>query len=123
ATSRLGAFKLLHLAGAYWRGDEKRPQLQRVSGTAWATQEDRDAYLHRLEEAERRDHRRLGRQLDLVSFPEEIGAGLAVWHPRAVIFRKQIEDDVREIHLDRGYDLVATPHLARAGVWATSGHL
>jgi threonyl-tRNA synthetase len=123
ATSRLGAFKLLHLAGAYWRGDEKRPQLQRVYGTAWATQEDLDAYLHRLEEAERRDHRRLGRQLDLVSFPEEIGAGLAVWHPRGGLFRKEIEDFVREVHLRHGYELVSTPHLARAGVWSTSGHL
>src|SRR5207244_5895027 len=82
STDRLGAFKLLSLAGAYWRGDERRPQLQRVYGTAWAAQADLDAYLRRLEEAERRDHRRLGRQLDLFSFPDELGAGLLVWHPR-----------------------------------------
>ncbi len=123
ATSRIGAFKLLSVAGAYWRGDEHRPQLQRIYGTAWATQEDLDAYLHRLEEAERRDHRKLGRQLDLVSFPDEVGAGLAVWHPRGGMFRKQLEDFVREVHLNHGYEIVSTPHLARGNVWATSGHL
>jgi threonyl-tRNA synthetase len=123
STGRLAVFKLLHLAGAYWRGDENRPQLQRIYGTAWAAQEDLDAYLHRLEEAERRDHRKLGRQLDLVSFPEEIGAGLAVWHPRGGIFRKEIEDYVREVHMKHGYDIVATPHLARAQLWSVSGHL
>src|SRR5947207_5648663 len=123
STGRLAAFKLLSLAGAYWRGDERRPQLQRVYGTAWATEEDLQAYLHRLEEAERRDHRRLGRQLDLFSFPEELGAGLAVWHPRGGIFRKQVEDYVRNLHLERGYDIVATPHLARSVLWETSGHL
>jgi threonyl-tRNA synthetase len=122
-TDRLSAFKLLSLAGAYWRGDENRQQLQRVYGTAWATEDDLAQHLHRLEEAERRDHRRLGRQLDLVSFPEEVGAGLAIWHPRGGLFRKAIEDYVREVHLEHGYDIVATPHLARAGVWATSGHL
>ena len=123
STGRIGAFKLLSVAGAYWRGDESRQQLQRIYGTAWATQEQLDDYLHRLEEAERRDHRKLGRQLDLVSFPEEIGAGLALWHPRGGIFRKELEDFVRDIHLQRGYQIVATPHLARANVWATSGHL
>jgi threonyl-tRNA synthetase len=123
STGRIGVFKLLSVAGAYWRGDETREQLQRIYGTAWPTQEDLDAYLLRLEEAERRDHRRLGRQLDLVSFPEEIGAGLALWHPRGGIFRKELEDFVRDIHLKRGYQIVATPHLARGSVWATSGHL
>jgi threonyl-tRNA synthetase len=122
-TGDLGAFKLLNLAGAYWRGDERRQQLQRIYGTAWATQEDLDAYLHRLEEAERRDHRKLGRQLDLFSFPDDVGAGLALWHPRGGILRRQLEDFVREVHVRRGYDLVSTPHLARAGVWSTSGHL
>jgi threonyl-tRNA synthetase len=122
-TGRLGAFKLLSLAGAYWRGDEKRPQLQRIYGTAWATQEDLDAYLHRREEAERRDHRKLGRQLDLFSFPEELGPGLLVWHPRGGVFRKQIEDYVREIHMNRGYDPVFTPHIAKSVLWETSGHL
>ena len=91
-SARLGAFKLLSVAGAYWRGDERRPQLQRIYGTAWPTEEDLKAYLHRLEEAERRDHRKLGRQLDLFSFPDELGAGLAVWHPRGGIFRTLIED-------------------------------
>src|SRR5438093_4422180 len=122
SADRLGAFKLLSLAGAYWRGDERRPQLQRIYGPAWATEDDLAAYLHRLEEAERRDHRKLGRQLDLFSFPEELGAGLLVWHPRGGIFRKQVEDYVRNLHLERGYDLVVTPHLARRVLWDTSGH-
>ena len=122
STGRVGAFKLLSLAGAYWRGDEARPMLQRIYGTAWASEEDLEAYLHRVEEAERRDHRKLGRQLDLFSFPEELGPGLAVWHPRGGIFRKQLEDFVREIHLERGYEIVATPHLARRVLWDTSGH-
>jgi threonyl-tRNA synthetase len=112
----------MKLAGAYWRGDERRPMLQRIYGTAWATEEDLRAYLHRLEEAERRDHRRLGRELDLFSFPDELGPGLAVWHPRGGILRKQLEDYVRNLHLERGYDLVATPHLARRELWDTSGH-
>jgi len=122
STGRLGPFKLLKLAGAYWRGDERRPMLQRVYGTAWPTHEDLEAYLHRVEEAERRDHRKLGRQLDLFSFPDELGPGLAVWHQRGGIFRKQLEDYVRNLHLDRGYDLVVTPHLARRNLWDTSGH-
>ncbi|MCA1726668.1 MAG: threonine--tRNA ligase, partial [Actinobacteria bacterium] len=97
--------------------------LQRVYGTAWPTRADLDDYLRRLEEAERRDHRRLGRELDLISFPEEVGAGLALWHPRGGIFRKELEDYVREVHLRRGYEIVSTPHLARSNVWETSGHL
>jgi threonyl-tRNA synthetase len=123
SSGRLGVFKLLSVAGAYWRGDEHREQLQRIYGTAWPAQEELDEHLHRLEEAERRDHRKLGRQLDLVTFPDEIGAGLAVWHPRGGMFRKQLEDFVREVHLRHGYELVATPHLARGNLWATSGHL
>src|SRR6266542_2887273 len=123
STSKLGAFKLLSLAGAYWRGDEKRPQLQRVYGTAWATEEDLGAHLHRLEEAERRDHRRLGKQLDLFSFPEELGAGLLVWHQRGGLLRKAIEDFEREIHLASGYQPVFSPHLAKSNLWETSGHL
>jgi threonyl-tRNA synthetase len=122
-TSKLGVFKLLSLAGAYWRGDEKRQQLQRIYGTAWATKGDLADYLHRLEEAERRDHRKLGRQLDLFSFPEELGAGLAVWHPRGGIFRNELENFVRDLHLRRGYDPVFTPHVARSVLWETSGHL
>jgi threonyl-tRNA synthetase len=122
-TSRLGAFKLLSLAGAYWRGDERRPQLQRIYGTAWPTEEELRDHLRRLEEAERRDHRKLGPQLDLFSFPEELGAGLAVWHPRGGVFRKEIEDYVRDLHLARGYELVVSPHVARSVLWETSGHL
>ena len=123
STGRLCAFKLMKLAGAYGRGDESRPMLQRIYGTAWATREDLDAYLHRLEEAERRDHRKLGRDLDLFSSPEELGPGLWVWHPRGGIFRKELEDYVRDLHLERGYDLVVTPHIARSVLWETSGHL
>jgi threonyl-tRNA synthetase len=115
-------FKLLKVAGAYWRGDEKRPMLQRIYGTAWPSEADLHDYLVRLEEAERRDHRRLGQQLDLFSFPEELGPGLAVWHPRGGLFRKELEDYVRNLHLERGYELVATPHLARRELWDTSGH-
>jgi threonyl-tRNA synthetase len=110
------------VSGAYWRGDEKNAQLTRIYGTAWATQDDLDAYLFRLQEAERRDHRKLGRQLDLFSFPEELGPGLAVWHPRGGLFRKQLEDYVRDLHLQRGCDIVQSPHLARRVLWDTSGH-
>ena len=123
STGRIGAFTLTSLSGAYWRGDEKKPQLTRIYGTAWASQDDLEAHLHRLEEAERRDHRQLGRQLDLFSSPEELGPGLWVWHPRGGVFRKQLEDWVRDLHLARGYDLVVTPHIARSVLWETSGHL
>jgi threonyl-tRNA synthetase len=123
STGRLRAFRLTKLAGAYWRGDAGRPMLTRIYGTAWATPEDLQAHLARLEEAERRDHRRLGRELDLFSSPEELGPGLWVWHPRGGIFRKQLEDYVRDLHLARGYDLVVTPHIARSVLWETSGHL
>jgi len=123
STAELGAFKLLSVAGAYWRGDENRPQLQRIYGTAWETKEDLEGYLTRLEEAEKRDHRKLGRDLDLVSFPEELGAGLSVWHPKGGLVRNELERWVRDLHLERGYDLVASPHLARSVLWETSGHL
>ncbi len=123
STGRLGEFKLMKLAGAYWRGDETNPMLQRIYGTAWATEQDLDAYLLRLEEAEKRDHRKLGRELDLFSSPEELGPGLWVWHARGGILRKQLEDYVREVHLAGGYDLVVTPHIARSVLWETSGHL
>jgi len=122
STGRIGAFRLTSVAGAYWRGEETRPMLTRVAGTAWATEEDLAAHLARLEEAERRDHRKLGRQLDLFSFPEELGPGLAIWHPRGGIFRKELEDYVRGLHLERGYDLVQSPHVARRVLWDTSGH-
>ncbi len=123
STGRLGAFTLTSTAGAYWRGLETNPMLTRIYGTAWATEEDLQAHLRRLEEAEQRDHRKLGRELDLFSSPDELGPGLWVWHPRGGIFRKQLEDWVRDLHLERGYDLVVTPHIARSVLWATSGHL
>ena len=123
STKKLGAFKLLSIAGAYWRGDEHNPQLQRIYGTAWPTQQELDDHLHRIEEAEKRDHRKLGPQLDLFSFPEELGAGLAVWHPKGGLFRKIIEDYLKDLHLRKGYEIVATPHLAKSNLWETSGHL
>jgi threonyl-tRNA synthetase len=123
STARVRAFKLLRSAGAYWRGDEHRPQLQRIYGTAWEDQKALDAYLHRLEEAERRDHRKLGTELDLFSFPPELGSGLAVWHPRGGLIRKVIEDYSRSVHLENDYQIVVTPHVAKAQLWETSGHL
>jgi threonyl-tRNA synthetase len=123
STGRVGAFKLSSIAGAYWRGDESRPMLQRVYGTAWPTKAALEEHLHRLEEAERRDHRKLGRELDLFSSPDELGPGLWLWHPRGGIFRKELEDYIRDLHVDRGYDLVVTPHIARSVLWERSGHL
>jgi threonyl-tRNA synthetase len=123
STGRLGAFKLTSTAGAYWRGIETNPMLTRVYGTAWAAPEDLEAHLRRLEEAEQRDHRRLGRDLDLFSSPDELGPGLWIWHARGGIFRKQLEDWVRDLHLERDYDLIVTPHIARSVLWETSGHL
>ncbi|MEO8292539.1 MAG: threonine--tRNA ligase [Actinomycetota bacterium] len=123
STGRLRAFKLTHLAGAYWRGDEHNPQLTRVYGTAWASQEDLDAYLHRQEEAERRDHRKLGLELDLFSFPDEIGSGLAVFHPRGGLVRRIMEDYSRERHQAGGYEFVNTPHITKSDLFETSGHL
>ena len=122
-TKRLGAFKLMKVAGAYWRGDEKRPMLQRIYGTAWATKKELDEHLHRLAEAERRDHRKLGVELDLISFPEELGGGLAVWHPKGALVRKQMEDFSRAEHEKAGYEFVFTPHLTKAQLFETSGHL
>jgi len=119
----VGAFKLLSIAGAYWRGDERRPMLQRIYGTAFATQEDLDAYLEQLAEAERRDHRKLGRELDLFSLQEDAGPGLVFWHPKGALVRKLIEDHWRNEHLANGYELVMTPHIARQELWRTSGHL
>ncbi|CAN5135097.1 threonine--tRNA ligase [soil metagenome] len=117
------AFALQRVAGAYWRGDERRPMLQRIYGTAWESRKALAAHLERLEQARLRDHRRLGRELDLLSFPEELGAGLAVWHPRGAVVRMQMEDYARAAHLARGYEPVYTPHLGKAGLWETSGHL
>jgi len=123
STGRLAAFKLLRTAGAYWRGDEHRPQLQRIYGTAWESREALDDYLHRLEEARRRDHRRLGVDLDLFSFPPELGSGLAIWHPKGATLRGLMEDYSRRVHQAHGYQLVASPHVARADLWQQSGHL
>lgn len=123
STGRIPAVRLLRSSGAYWRGDENRDQLQRIYGTAWPSQAELDAYLHRLEEAEKRDHRRLGPELDLFSFPAALGSGLAVWHPKGGTLRKLVEDRSREMHLERGFDLVFTPHLMKADLWRTSGHL
>jgi threonyl-tRNA synthetase len=123
STGRLGAFKLQRLAGAYWRGDEQRPQLQRVYGTAWESKAALEDHLHRLEEAERRDHRKLGAELDLFSFPEELGGGLAVWHPKGATVRRVMEDFSRAEHERAGYQLVFSPHLAKSVLWETSGHL
>jgi threonyl-tRNA synthetase len=123
STGRLGAFTLTAISGAYWRGDEKNPQLTRIYGTAWATQEDLDAYLLRLEEAERRDHRKLGAELDLFSFPEEIGSGLAVFHPRGGLVRKIMEDYSRRRHEESGYQFVNSPHITKSDLFVTSGHL
>jgi len=122
-TSWLTAFRLTHIAGAYWRGDERRPMLQRIYGTAFSTQEALERHLYRLEEARRRDHRRLGKELDLFSVADEVGGGLILWHPKGGIIRKLIEDFWRDEHLRKGYDLVYTPHVGRARLWQASGHL
>jgi len=123
STGEIGPFKLLSIAGAYWRGDETRPMLQRIYGTAFESQESLDDHLHKLEEAERRDHRKLGRQLDLFSIHEEGGPGLVLWHPKGAVVRTVIEDFWRQEHARRGYQLVYTPHIFKAGLWKTSGHL
>ncbi|HET6811082.1 MAG TPA: threonine--tRNA ligase [Acidimicrobiales bacterium] len=123
STGRLGHFKLLRVAGAYWRGDEKRPQLQRIYGTAWGSAAALAEHLHRLEEAERRDHRRLGAELDLFSFPDEIGSGLAVFHPKGGLVRMLMEDYSRERHLAAGYEFVNSPHITKEDLFQTSGHL
>ncbi len=123
STSRLGHFALMKVAGAYWRGNEKGPMLQRVYGTAWESKAALEEHLHRLAEAEKRDHRRLAVEMDLLSFPSELGGGLAVWHPKGAIVRKLMEDYSRQRHADGGYQFVYTPHLANEKLFATSGHL
>ncbi len=123
-TKALGnAFKLMRTAAAYWRGSEKNPQLQRVYGTAWPTKDELKAYLERLAEAEKRDHRKLGAELDLFSFPEELGSGLPVFHPKGGIIRKEMEDYSRRRHLDAGYSFVNTPHITKGRLYEVSGHL
>ncbi|WP_332662765.1 threonine--tRNA ligase [Aeromicrobium sp.] len=122
-TKRIPAFKLMRSAAAYWRGDEKNKQLQRIYGTAWETKEALDAHLHRIEEAQRRDHRRLGTELDLYSFPDEIGSGLPVFHPRGGVIKREMEDYVRRRHIEEGFEYVGTPHIAKEALFHTSGHL
>jgi threonyl-tRNA synthetase len=123
STKHVPAFKLMRSAGAYWRGSEKNPMLQRIYGTAWPSQDELNAYLELLAEAEKRDHRRLGQELDLFSFPEEIGSGLAVFHPKGGIVRRAMEDYSRKRHEDEGYEFVYSPHLTKAALFQKSGHL
>ena len=122
-TKRIPAFKLMWSAAAYWRGNEKNPMLQRIYGTAWESKEALADHLHRIEEAERRDHRKLGRDLDLFSFPDEIGSGLAVFHPKGGLLRKEMEDYSRQRHIEAGYEFVYTPHITKKELFETSGHL
>ncbi len=122
-TRNIPAFKLLRSGGAYWRGSEKNPQLQRIYGTAWPSREAQDEYLALMAEAEKRDHRKLGAELDLFSFPTEIGSGLPVFHPKGGIIRKALEDYSRKRHEESGYDFVYTPHLTKQQLFETSGHL
>jgi threonyl-tRNA synthetase len=121
-TNRLKAFKLLSLAGAYWKGDAERPQMQRIYGTAFFTQEELDAWIRQREEAEKRDHRKLGRELDLFSIQEDYGQGLVLWHPKGGIIRQQMEDYLREELVRRNYSIVYTPHIAKRDLWKVSGH-
>jgi threonyl-tRNA synthetase len=123
STKRLGHFALMRVAGAYWRGDEHRQQLQRIYGTAWESEDALAEHLHRLAEAERRDHRKLGAELDLFSFPEEIGSGLPVFHPKGGMVRRLMEDYARKRHEAAGYEFVYTPHITKAELFETSGHL
>jgi threonyl-tRNA synthetase len=122
-TSTIPAFSLTRSAAAYWRGSEKNPQLQRVYGTAWESKDAHKAYLEQLAEAERRDHRRLGAELDLFSFPDEIGSGLVVFHPKGGVIKREMEDYVRARHIEEGFDYVGTPHITKRGLFETSGHL
>ena len=122
-TGGIGPFKLLSIAGAYWRGDEQNPQLQRVYGTVWPTQEELDAYLERLREIERRDHRRLGKDLELFAIDEELGSGLVLWLPNLAVVREELEAWWRQVHHERGYTLVYTPHIGHERVYQRSGHL
>jgi threonyl-tRNA synthetase len=122
SSGQVGPFKLLHVAGAYWRGDERRPMLQRIYGTAFHTEAELQAHLRKLEEVARRDHRRLGRELDLYSISDEVGAGLIIWHPKGAVVRHQIESFWKEEHTRRGYQLIYTPHIGNVNLWKRSGH-
>jgi threonyl-tRNA synthetase len=122
-TKRIPAFKLMRTAAAYWRGDEKNKQLQRIYGTAWESKDALAGHLDRLEEAEKRDHRKLGRELDLFSFPDEIGSGLVVFHPKGGVIKREMEDYVRRRHIEEGFEYVGTPHISKEHVFEMSGHL
>jgi threonyl-tRNA synthetase len=122
-TRNIPAFKLTRIAAAYWRGSEKNPQLQRIYGTAWESRDALKAHLHRLVEAEKRDHRKLGAELDLYSFPDELGSGLAVFHPKGGVIKREMEDYVRRRHIEEGFQFVGTPHISKQGLFETSGHL
>lgn len=122
-TKRIPAFKLMRSAAAYWRGDEKNKMLQRIYGTAWESKVALEEHLHRIEEAERRDHRKLGRELDLFSFPDEIGSGLVVFHPKGGVIKRVMEDYVRQRHIEEGFSYVGTPHITKDQLFYTSGHL
>ena len=122
STGRIQAFKLMNVAGAYWKGQEDNPQMQRIYGACFVEQKELDEYIHKLEEAKRRDHRRLGTELDLFSIQDEAGPGLIFWHPKGAIIRREMEDWLRAAFLRRGYDLVFTPHIMRLDLWKTSGH-
>jgi threonyl-tRNA synthetase len=122
STNEVKAFKLTSIAGAYWRGDEKRPMLQRIYGVAFDTQAELEGYLARLTEAAKRDHRKLGKELDLFSIHEDAGPGLVHWHPKGALVRQLIEDFWRQEHRKRGYDIVFTPHISKVGLWKISGH-
>ena len=123
ATGQVKALKLLNAAGAYWRGDERNPMLQRIYGTSFPSQEELDAHLLKLEEIKRRDHRKLGKELDLFSSPEDMGPGLILWHPKGALVRLLIENFWRDSHVKHGYELVYSPHVARLELWKTSGHV
>ncbi|HEX9642051.1 MAG TPA: threonine--tRNA ligase, partial [Candidatus Krumholzibacteria bacterium] len=122
-TGQVGAFKLTSIAGAYWRGDERNPMLQRIYGALFETPQELDEYLARLEEMQKRDHRRLGRELDLFSFHEEYGPGLVYWHPKGGRMRTEIENFWRQEHYRAGYEIVYSPHIGKSTLWSTSGHL
>ncbi|WP_436527764.1 threonine--tRNA ligase [Actinoplanes sp. HUAS TT8] len=123
STRLIPAFKLMRSAAAYWRGSEKNPQLQRIYGTAWPSRDELKSYLNRLAEAERRDHRKLGTELDLFSFPDEIGSGLVVFHPKGGVIKREMEDYVRARHIQEGFQYVGSPHITKEGLFHTSGHL
>ncbi len=122
SAGEIKAFKLVSIAGAYWRGDEHRPMLQRIYGVAFATKKALDEHLRKLEEAAKRDHRKLGAELDLYSIHEEAGTGLVHWHPKGAVIRRVIEDFWKDEHIKRGYDIIYTPHIAKLDLWKTSGH-